>query len=80
MDCREAVELVTAYLEGALDSRDRARFERHLGGCPDCSAYLEQIRATIELVGGIEPDELAPEVQEALVGVFRAYSSDEGLH
>ena len=28
--CEEMVELVTAYLEDALDADDRARFETHL--------------------------------------------------
>ena len=47
MLCREAVEAVTAYLEDAMQRRDRARFEAHLAACPHCSAYLEQIRETI---------------------------------
>jgi hypothetical protein len=33
MDCNELVELVTAYLEGALDLDTRARFEVHLTEC-----------------------------------------------
>ena len=47
--CQQAVELVTDYLEGSLSRRDRRRFEAHLRACPNCSAYLEQIRATIAL-------------------------------
>jgi hypothetical protein len=31
--CRQAVELVTDYLEGALTKRARRRFETHLKGC-----------------------------------------------
>ncbi|WP_264073116.1 anti-sigma factor family protein, partial [Mycolicibacter minnesotensis] len=30
MDCNELVELVTAYLDGALDPDTRARFDAHL--------------------------------------------------
>ena len=76
MACREAVEAVTAYLEGAMSSRDRARFERHLGGCDHCATYLEQIRATIEVTGRIEPDDLTPEAQEAIVAVFRSWAAE----
>ena len=54
--CQQAVELVTDYLEGALSRRDRRRFEAHLRACPNCTAYLEQIRMTIRLTGAIEPD------------------------
>lgn len=75
MLCREAVEAVTAYLEGAMPARDRARFEAHLAACPHCSSYVEQIRVTIALTGSIEPDDLSPEAQDDLVAVFRAWSA-----
>jgi anti-sigma factor RsiW len=69
--CRQAVELVTAYLDGALSWRQRRRFEAHLRACPNCSAYLEQIRATIAATGRIDPDSLDPEVRAELVELFR---------
>lgn len=71
--CRQAVELVTDYLEGALPRSDQSRFEAHLARCPHCSAYLEQIRITIDALGHVEPERLAPEVQDELVALFRRY-------
>lgn len=71
--CRQAVELVTDYLEGALPDRDRARFEAHLARCPHCTTYLEQMRATIAAVGRIEAEELAPEVRDELVTLYRRW-------
>ncbi|OLE01357.1 MAG: hypothetical protein AUG91_01780 [Actinobacteria bacterium 13_1_20CM_4_69_9] len=50
--CRQVVELVTAYLDDALDPVDRERFEEHLVFCDGCANYLEQMRATIRLAGG----------------------------
>jgi anti-sigma factor RsiW len=47
MTCRELVELVTDYLEGALPPEDVARFESHVAACPGCASYLEQVRTTI---------------------------------
>ena len=47
MDCNELVELVTAYLDNALDEETRARFEAHLTECDGCENYLEQFRATV---------------------------------
>lgn len=73
--CREAVELVTDYLEGALSSRDRARFEAHLAECPHCREYLAQIEATIAAMGRVEPDTLAPEVRDELVGLYRRWQA-----
>ena len=48
--CRELVELVTEYLEGALSALDRARVNGHLGECVDCAEYVAQIRRTIDVV------------------------------
>ena len=45
--CRELVELVTDYLEDALDPAAAAAVERHLALCPHCQRYLEQMRETI---------------------------------
>lgn len=71
--CRQAVELVTDYLEGALSERDRARFEAHLAGCPHCSEYLTQMRVTIATLGAIEPESLGPEVQAELVDLYHRW-------
>lgn len=71
--CREAVELVTDYLEGALPARERARLERHLAGCPHCHEYFAQMRATIALLGRVEPESLTPEVRDDLVSLYRRW-------
>jgi anti-sigma factor RsiW len=74
--CQQAVELVTDYLEGTLSRRDRRRFEFHLRGCPNCSAYLEQIRATIRTAGAIATDELTPEARKDLIDLYRRWKSE----
>jgi anti-sigma factor RsiW len=74
--CRQAVELVTDYLEGTLSRRDRRRFEAHVRGCENCAAYLEQIRATIRATGSIRADDLTPEAQADLVELYRRWRSE----
>jgi anti-sigma factor RsiW len=74
--CQQAVELVTDYLEGALSRRDRRRLEAHLRACPNCSAYLEQIRMTIRLSGEIEVEDLTPEAKEDLSALYRRWRSE----
>ncbi len=76
MVCREAVELVTLYLEGALSRRERRRFETHLGKCPNCSAYLDQIRAAIRLAGSVDPEDLSPEARADLTELYRRWRSE----
>ncbi len=75
--CQEAVELVTDYLEGSLSRRDRRRLEAHLRGCPNCSAYFEQIKVTIELTGTIEYDDLTPEAQADLTELYRRWRTEQ---
>jgi anti-sigma factor RsiW len=71
LSCQELVELVTDYLEGALPPEQRARFDEHLGLCDGCTAYLEQMRATITLVGRLTTEDVTPQAEAALLGVFR---------
>ncbi len=69
--CQEVVELVTDYLEGALTRSDRRRFESHLRNCPNCTNYLEQMRATIRATGALHQDDLTPEVRQEFTELFR---------
>ena len=71
LSCQELVELVTDYLERALDPTERARFEQHLAECGNCQIYLDQLRATIELTGSLQPESVSPEAEEALLAAFR---------
>jgi anti-sigma factor RsiW len=73
LSCAQIVELVTAYLEGALEADDRERFEEHLVFCDGCDHYLEQMRLTIEVTGRIEPGEVPPELEERLLEAFRGW-------
>ncbi len=76
IECQQAVELVTDYLEGKLTRRERRRFEAHIRACPNCSAYLDQIRATIVLTQALEPDDLTPQARADLIDLYRRWRSD----
>ena len=75
--CRDAVELVSDYLDGTLSRSQRRRLEKHLAQCDACSAYLDQMRATIAASGTVGPEDLPSEVVEGLVNLFRQYRADE---
>ncbi len=74
--CREAVALMTAYLEGTLGARDRERLEAHLAGCPHCSEYLAQLRVVIDTLGHAEPDALDDDALDDLVALYRRWRDD----
>ena len=75
--CQEAIELLTEYLEGTLSRRQRRRLSAHLDVCPNCSAYLEQIRITIRLSGTIEPEDLSPRALDELTEPYRRWRAGE---
>jgi predicted anti-sigma-YlaC factor YlaD len=72
LPCRELVELVTDYLEGALELAERARFEAHLAECQACRDYVEQMRTTVRLTGRVAGLQERPEITTLLVA-FRGY-------
>lgn len=74
MQCRELVELVTAYLDGSLSRRDRRRFEAHIGGCDHCTTYVRQMRETIRLTGRLTERDIPPLARDELLAVFRGWS------
>ncbi len=75
--CRQVVELVSDYLEGALPRSERRRFERHLAGCEHCSEYLAQMRATIRLTGRLTAEDLTPEMREEFTALYRRWRSED---
>ena len=69
--CREAVGLMTEYLEGALGAAERRRYEAHLLGCVACTAYLTEMRATVAALGQLEAEDLPDAVLQELVELYR---------
>ena len=73
ISCREVVEIVTDYLDGALEPEDVERMEAHLESCPPCVLYVEQIRTTRRLAAEAEAElEQRPD-REALLAAFRDF-------
>ncbi len=75
MKCRDVVELMTDYLEGALSPADAARFEEHIAGCDGCRAYLEQMRMTRRLTGRLADEPMQDALRDELVAAFRTWRS-----
>lgn len=74
--CRDAVALMTDYLDDTLTPDDRARLETHLAACHHCSEYLAQLRVTIDVLGRAEPEALSEEALDELVGVYRRWRTE----
>ena len=74
MDCDELVELVTAYLDEALDAETQRRVTDHLTGCDGCQAYVAQVRATIRSAGDFGSEPVDPATRDRLLEAFRKSS------
>ncbi|WP_372660581.1 anti-sigma factor family protein [Amycolatopsis kentuckyensis] len=71
MTCEEFVELVTAFLDGALDRETEARFVEHLALCEGCETYLDQFRTTIAELGSLPAETLSAGVRDSVLDAFR---------
>lgn len=73
LTCRELVEVITDYFEGAMGAVERARLERHLSECAGCQAVVSQFRTTIEVTGRLTEDQVSEEQRVAMRDVFRRW-------
>jgi anti-sigma factor RsiW len=75
LECIDLVELVTDYLEGALDQERREMVDAHLRTCDGCQVYLKQMRETREYLGHVPPEassDLPDQARRELLDAFRA--------
>ena len=68
--CRQFVELVTDYFEGALQPRTMSQVEEHLVLCDWCVNYIEQMQATIASLRELRV-ESSPQPPDSLLAVLR---------
>jgi len=72
--CRQFVEDITAYLDGALPDDVVSLVEEHLADCPHCREYLTQMRQTIAMTRALEDmdiDLMPDDIRERLMRAFR---------
>jgi predicted anti-sigma-YlaC factor YlaD len=75
--CREFVELVTDYMEGALPEDQVDLIEEHLVMCDWCKTYLDQMEATIAVLPDAAVDEpVSPDTRAALMTMFRDWKAE----
>ena len=71
MSCREFVEIVTEYLEGALSEERLAALHAHIDECGGCTAYLSQMQQTIAGLRGLAVSGDLPQTVETALAAFR---------
>jgi anti-sigma factor RsiW len=71
LTCAQLVELVTDYLEGAMQPSERLEFEEHIAGCAPCRVYVAQMRDTVARVGLLREEDVPEEAISSLLEAFR---------
>jgi anti-sigma factor RsiW len=81
LTCQEINTFLLDYVDGTMPEALRREFERHLGICPDCAAYLATYRATIDLSRASEREGRdLPDVPEDLVAaIVRTVKREQAL-
>jgi hypothetical protein len=69
--CRELVELVTPYLEDALDEPTLLALEEHLVMCDWCVDYVDQFRATVDVLAALPPEPVPDRLRETVRAALR---------
>ena len=75
LTCHEVIDLLSNYIDDALSPDERRRVDEHLALCDGCETYLEQIRETIRLSGGLAEEQVPEEEKVALLAAFRNWRS-----
>lgn len=75
LSCRELVEMVTAYFDGAMDIDERTRFEHHVVYCGGCRSFVDQLRAERKLLAALPAASVPDETRERLLDAFRKWKA-----
>ena len=75
--CRDAVELVSDYLDGTLSRRQRRRLEKHLAGVRRLHGLPRSDACDDRREWQSGPEDLPSDVVEGLVNLFRQYRDDK---
>lgn len=68
--CREVVDVLSDYFEGALPVEQRALLEQHLLFCEGCSNYVDQMRTSIRLTGRLQEEDVPAPVMDKVLQMF----------
>ena len=66
MACARIVALLSEYLDGRLPADAQRDLEAHLGGCSECTTFVQSFRSTVTLLRSLTDDDLPEELRVRL--------------
>jgi anti-sigma factor RsiW len=78
LTCQELVELLTDYLEAALDEPTVRRVEEHLALCDGCVTYVDQMNATVAALRRLPREPVPGDLHRAIALALGATAYSNG--
>lgn len=69
--CRDIVELLGDYLDGALPPATGEALRAHLADCSDCTAFINTYRGTVRAARYLREEQIPPQLRERLLAFLR---------
>lgn len=73
LQCRDIVELLAEYIDGALDPAMTQALTAHLADCQECTAFLNTYRGTVKMTRELREEELPAPLRERLLVFLRQH-------
>lgn len=73
LTCKQIFLRLSDYLDGDLPPKLCEKIQRHLAVCPDCRAFTNTLRKTIELCGKLPPVPIPPDLRQKLRAAVLAH-------
>lgn len=61
--CREVTDLLLDYMTGELDPETVSAFDDHLRLCPDCVAFLNTYKKTVQVTRSLRYESIPTELE-----------------
>lgn len=73
--CKDAIDLLHAYLEGELPAEQKAALEAHLGSCEPCVDFVATYRQTPALCKKALEAKMPKDLADSLKAFLRKHTS-----
>jgi anti-sigma factor RsiW len=74
--CRDAIDLLRAYVDGDLDQAERDQLQAHLSACTPCVEFLETYQKTPGLCRKALQAKMPPGLADSLNAFLRKATDD----
>ncbi len=74
--CRDAIDVLRAYVDGDLEESERKELESHLGACNPCVEFLESYKKTPGLCRKALQAKMPQDLADSLTAFLRKHAVD----